>query len=653
MKKVKIKKVDDKPMVIHTKEKTKIHSHHAKQASIKGNNVYTVSKAPKIKNSAIDYSDGKSYQSGADRIKVKARKQYRKSTVHDADIRENGISRFKRSIHESNASIKTKKTNLHIAGVTAAKATTDQLEGGSEVQQASAIAYELSRPAVGTASKGAELFKKQAIAAKRRKIKQVQAGKKLAKHSAKKAVTDASKKAAKETAKETAKESAKIAAKISAKAAGAAAGTTVGPEGTIVGYVVGEAAGQLVGEKLDQMDYKAAQRNRKIKFFLDKMKAENEQTDNLPKLLKDLAKRKAWMWVKSVAPAIGIGFLALVLIIFVAVIPVVTTTTVLYNSPFAILLPSLEEGDTVITVADGYVNDFKSEVQTLADNHDGYDDGEVVYVDYEGTDANPTNLYDIIAVYMVKHGVGETATIVNDTTKGWIKAVVDDMCSYTTSSRTETSTDSDGNEVTTTILVVNVSLKSYRDMISVYGFDADEVSMLEELMSPNSLEAMGYTGFESVGGNPGVCSLTEEEINAILSGITDSTQKQVLSYALHRVGYPYSQDLRDTGNYYDCSSLAYYSWKSACVDISFGGATTAAAEAQGLEEAGKTVSFSEMQPGDLIFYSYSKNGRYRNISHVAIYAGNGKLVEAKNEKYGVVYGDAKNTASIVTICRPN
>ena len=29
---MKIKKVDDKPMVIHTKEKTKIHSHQAKQA---------------------------------------------------------------------------------------------------------------------------------------------------------------------------------------------------------------------------------------------------------------------------------------------------------------------------------------------------------------------------------------------------------------------------------------------------------------------------------------------------------------------------------------------------------------------------------------------------------------------------------------------
>lgn len=59
--------------------------------------------------------------------------------------------------------------------------------------------------------------------------------------------------------------------------------------------------------------------------------------------------------------------------------------------------------------------------------------------------------------------------------------------------------------------------------------------------------------------------------------------------------------MRDSGNYYDCSSLAYYSWKDAGVDISYGGATTAAAEAQGLDEAGKTVSFDELQPGDLIF----------------------------------------------------
>lgn len=35
---MKIKKVDDKPMVIHTKKKAKIHMHEPKKAKIKGSN---------------------------------------------------------------------------------------------------------------------------------------------------------------------------------------------------------------------------------------------------------------------------------------------------------------------------------------------------------------------------------------------------------------------------------------------------------------------------------------------------------------------------------------------------------------------------------------------------------------------------------------
>ncbi len=45
---MKIKKVDDKPMVIHTKEKAKIHAHEPKGAKIKGSNIYTVERGPKV-----------------------------------------------------------------------------------------------------------------------------------------------------------------------------------------------------------------------------------------------------------------------------------------------------------------------------------------------------------------------------------------------------------------------------------------------------------------------------------------------------------------------------------------------------------------------------------------------------------------------------
>ena len=468
-------------MVIHTKEKAKIHAHEPKGAKIKGSNIYTVERGPKTAGAKVTDTDRK--------------KSYRKSTIHQSEPKNKGLSRFKQNLKESNTSIKTKNTNLHIAGrtgVLAAGAVTEQVEGGHEVSQAAYLAYEASQPVTGTASKGAALFRKKAAAEAKKRIKKVEAGKKLAKK----------------------------------------------------------------------------------------------------------------------------------------------------------------------TATSAYVQEFNRDVNTKVNEHTGYDLGELVYVDYEGMEENPSNYYDIMAVYMVKHGVGDTATVMNDTSKGWLQAVVNDMCSYTTSTGTKDveETDADGNVTTVTksVLYVNVTLKSYRDMISVYGFNSDQVEMLEQIMSPEFMGQLGYAGSGSGGGggSPGVSSMTEDEINAILNEITDSRQKTVCSYALHRVGFPYSQDLRDSGNYYDCSSLAYYSWKDAGVDISYGGATTAAAEAQGLDEAGKTVSFDELQPGDLIFYSFTSNGRYKNISHVAVYVGNGKVVEALNESLGVVYRDVASIGKIVVIGRP-
>ena len=620
---MKIRKVDDKPMVIHTKEKAKIHTHEQKGAKIKSSNIYTVERGPKTIGAKV--SDDK-------------KKSYRKSIIHQSEPKNKGLSRFKRNLKESNTSIKTKNTNLHIAGKTgalAAGAVTEQVEGGHEVSQAAYLAYELSRPVTGTASKGAAFFRKKAATEAKKRIKKVEAGKKLAKKTAKKAAKDTAKAVAKETAKETAKTTAKVVTKTATKAAATAAGTAVAPG---VGTAIGMAAGYAAGVSIEVKDEKMTNRSRKIKFFLDKMKAQENQTDSVAKLVKDLIVRKAITWVKAAAPIVGLVLLLLVLVVAMIAVPVIAVIAILYNSPFALFLPPLESGDTVQTVTSAYVQEFNRDVNTKVNEHTGYDLGELVY--------------------MVKHGVGDTATVMNDTSKGWLQAVVNDMCSYTTSTGTKDveETDADGNVTTVTksVLYVNVTLKSYRDMISVYGFNSDQVEMLEQIMSPEFMGQLGYAGSGSGGGgrSPGVSSMTEDEINAILNEITDSRQKTVCSYALHRVGFPYSQDLRDSGNYYDCSSLAYYSWKDAGVDISYGGATTAATEAQGLDEAGKTVSFDELQPGDIIFYSFTSNGRYKNISHVAVYVGNGKVVEALNESLGVVYRDVASTGKIVVIGRP-
>ena len=86
---LKIKKVDDKPMVIHTKEKAKIHTHNPKQAKIKGSNIYTVERRPKTIKASVEKvkaTDAKNRNVNA----TEAKKSYRKSTIHQAEAKEIG-----------------------------------------------------------------------------------------------------------------------------------------------------------------------------------------------------------------------------------------------------------------------------------------------------------------------------------------------------------------------------------------------------------------------------------------------------------------------------------------------------------------------------------------------------------------------------------
>ena len=234
-------------MVIHTKEKAKIHAHEPKGAKIKGSNIYTVERGPKVHDAKANEMDKKASAKLMLQKSTDGKSTYRKSTIHQSEAKDKGLSKFKRNIRESGTSIKTKNTNLHIAGRTgalAAGAVTEQVEGGHEVSQAAYLAYEASRPVTGTASKGAALFRKKAAAEAKKRIKKVEAGKKLAKKTAKKAAKDTAKAVAKETAKETAKTTAKVVTKTATKAAATAAGTAVAPGvGTAIGMAAGYAAG--------------------------------------------------------------------------------------------------------------------------------------------------------------------------------------------------------------------------------------------------------------------------------------------------------------------------------------------------------------------------------------------------------------------------
>lgn len=531
------------------------------------------------------------------------------------------------------------KRSVNLAGIMAESTITENVEGGENIDGAFEATGIAIRAVKGAISEGNRIRKKvstsklqKEVAGKRIRKKASTKGKELAKKSVKNTSRNVAKKTSKKVVKDTTKEGTKLAVKIGTTAAG--------PEGTLIGM----AACEAVGMKIENTFYRAEQKSRMMKYFMDKLKPGEEQNDSIFKLVRSLIKNKMAYMIKQVASLLAPLVVPILVVVMVATGIVFAIIAVLYNSPFAIFLPPLESGDTIQTVTTQYVSEFNQEIQTLVDEHKDADEGRKVYVDYEGMNSEPSNYYDIMCVYMVKYGYENTATKMNETNKQNLKAVFDDMCNYTTENVTEKKVKKKKK-----YLEVRITLKSYTEMSVEYQFDEERKETLNQLMSAciTSNPSGSQTGGSQLSGLQG--SLTPQEITSITDKITDPTQKAVVSFVLSKVGYPYSQNLRNSGKAFDCSSLAYYAWKSAGVDIAFGGSTTAAAEAEGLK--GKTVKEKDIQPGDLIFYSYTTNGRYKNISHVGIYVGNGKMVEAVDEAHGVCLGNYHN-GGLVMICRP-
>ena len=525
------------------------------------------------------------------------------------------------------------KRSVNLAGIMAESTITENVEGGENIDGAFEATGIAIRAVKGAISEGNRIRKKvstsklqKEVAGKRIRKKASTKGKELAKKSVKNTSRNVAKKTSKKVVKDTTKEGTKLAVKIGTTAAG--------PEDTLIGM----AADEAVGMKIENTFYRAEQKSRMIKYFMDKLKPGEEQNDSIFKLVRSLIKNKMAYMIKQVASLLAPLVVPILVVVMVATGIVFPIIAVLYNSPFAIFLPPLESGDTIQTVTTQYVAEFNQEIQTLVDEHKDADEGRKVYVDYEGMNSEPSNYYDIMCVYMVKYGYKNTATKMNETNKQNLKAVFDDMCKYTTEKVTEKK-----------YLEVRITLKSYTEMSVEYQFDEERKETLNQLMSAciTSNPSSGQTGGSQLSGLQG--SLTPQEITSITDKITNPTQKAVASFVLSKVGYPYSQNLRNSGKAFDCSSLAYYAWKSAGIDIAFGGSTTAAAEAEGLKD--KSVKEENLQPGDLIFYSYTTNGRYKNISHVGIYVGNGKMVEAVDEAHGVCLGNYHN-GGLVMICRP-
>jgi len=105
--------------------------------------------------------------------------------------------------------------------------------------------------------------------------------------------------------------------------------------------------------------------------------------------------------------------------------------------------------------------------------------------------------------------------------------------------------------------------------------------------------------------------------------IKNSKGKSIVSYALKFNGNPYVHGGTSLTNGADCSGFTQSIYKH------YGKSLPRTVLAQ--SKVGTRVSFSNLQLGDLVFYS---NGG-RKPTHVAIYIGKGKIIHASNPKSGI------------------
>ena len=151
-----------------------------------------------------------------------------------------------------------------------------------------------------------------------------------------------------------------------------------------------------------------------------------------------------------------------------------------------------------------------------------------------------------------------------------------------------------------------------------------QLAILEEARANEATKVTGQSKIWRTGGPTGVKNSRTSQAQRLQA--VEFAKKQVLAKKPYVWG--------DEGpNSFDCSGLVYAAYRSAGLGWPIWDRLNS-----GLYYTyTKQIPLAEMEPGDLIFYSYK--GTISTIHHISIYAGNGMMWEARSTKSGLKYSD--------------
>ena len=149
-----------------------------------------------------------------------------------------------------------------------------------------------------------------------------------------------------------------------------------------------------------------------------------------------------------------------------------------------------------------------------------------------------------------------------------------------------------------------------------------QLAILEETRSNEATKAPNQAKVWK-GGGPNGASSSRTTVEQRLKAV-EFAKRQVLAKKPYVWG-------SEGPNSFDCSGLVYAAYKYA----GLGWPNWDRLNSGLYYTYTKQIPISEMQPGDLIFYSYK--GTQKTIHHMSIYAGNGMMWEARSTATGLKY----------------
>lgn len=145
-----------------------------------------------------------------------------------------------------------------------------------------------------------------------------------------------------------------------------------------------------------------------------------------------------------------------------------------------------------------------------------------------------------------------------------------------------------------------------------------------ELAAQRELAARMAAAEESTPENTTVTALTPPSTTYTSN---EELRRSIVDYAMQYLGYPYVHGGKSLAGGTDCSGFTCY------IYAEFGYSVSRTPSGQ-YSSAGRSIDYSEIQPGDIICYGNSK------CTHVAMYIGDGQIIHEANSRKGVVVYEA-------------